>query len=140
MPIETRDLNGGLGVFFAGHGVITEKEYLDVFTKHLKQDDQKLRKYRYSFSDWTAVSKADISTKAVNLVASLCINAAEINPDIVLASVADQESMYGLTRMAQTLRDKTNWENEVFRNRQDAEAWIKARLKDKYGIDNPIFD
>jgi hypothetical protein len=140
MPIEIRDLNGGLGIFFAGHGVITEKEYLDVFTKHLKQDDHKLRKYRYSFADWTAVSKAEISTKAVNFIASLCISAAVVNPDIVLASVADQDSMYGLTRMAQTLRDKTNWENEVFRNRQDAEAWIKARLKDKYGIDNPAFD
>ena len=86
------------------------------------------------------ISKAEISTKAVNLIASLSISAAEINPDIVLASVADQDSMYGLTRVAKTLRDKTNWENEVFRNRQDAEAWIKVRLKDKYGIDNPIFD
>jgi hypothetical protein len=140
MPIEMRDLNGGLGVFFAGRGVITEKEYVDAFTKHLTQDDHKLRKYRYCFSDWTAVSKAEISTKAVNLIASLSISAAMVNPDVVLASVADQDSMYGLTRMAQTLRDKTNWENEVFRNRQDAEAWIKARVKEKYGIDDPAFD
>ena len=69
MPIEMRDLNGGLGVYFAGRGVITEKEYVDAFTKNLKQDDQKLRKYRYSFADWTAVSKAEISTKAVNFIA-----------------------------------------------------------------------
>ena len=58
----------------------------------------------------------------------------------VLASVAVQDNMYGLTRMVQKLRDKTNWGNEAFRNIQNAEALIKAKLKDKYGIDNPIFD
>ena len=38
------------------------------------------------------------------------------------------------------LRDKKNWGNEAFRDMQNAEALIKAKLKDKYGIDNPIFD
>ena len=140
MPIEVRYLNGGLGVFFAGHGVITGKEYIDVVTKHPEQDENKLKKYKYSFSDWTAVSKTEISTRAVNLTTSFCISAVLVNPDIFFAPVADQHSMYGLTRMAQTLRDKTNWEYEVFRNRQDAGAWIKARVKEKYGIDTPIFD
>ena len=28
MPIEVRDLNGGIGVFIAGHGVIKEKNIL----------------------------------------------------------------------------------------------------------------
>ena len=140
MPIEIRDVSDGLGVLFTGRGLITEKEYVDVFTKHLTQDSHKLKKYRYCFSDWTAVSKSYISTKAMNLIASLNISAGRVNPNVILASVADQDSMYGLSRMAQTLRNKTDWENEVFRNRQDAEAWIKARLEEKYGIADPILD
>ena len=140
MPIEIRDVSDGLGVLITGRGLITEKEYVDVLTKHLTQDSHKLKKYRYCFADWTAVSKAEISTKAINLIASLNISAGRVNPNVILASVADQDSMYGLSRMAQTLREKTDWENEVFRNRQDAEAWIKARLEEKYGIADAILD
>ena len=106
IPIEIRDVSDGLGVLITGRGLITEKEDVDVFTKHLTQDSRKLKKYRYCFADWTAVSKAEISTKAINLIASLNISAERVNPDVILASVADQDSMYGLSRMTQTLRDR----------------------------------
>ena len=42
------------------------------------------------------------------------------NPDIVIASVADQDIMFGLTRMAHELQDVTDNENEVFQYRQEA--------------------
>jgi hypothetical protein len=81
----------------------------------------------------------EIPTVAIKLIARLNIKAATVNPDVIIATVADQDIMYGLSRMAQTLRDDAAWENEVFRNRQDAEAWIKARVKQKYGIADPAF-
>jgi len=76
---------------------------------------------------------------AIERIAVVSKNAAAVNPDIVIATVADQDIMYGLSRMAQTLRDRTDLENDVFRNRQDAEAWIRERVKEKYGIDDPVF-
>jgi len=51
MPIEVKDLNGGVGVSITGRGVITEKEYVDALTKHLTLDSRKLRKYRYFLTD-----------------------------------------------------------------------------------------
>jgi hypothetical protein len=81
----------------------------------------------------------EIPTVAIKLIARFNIKAATVNPDVIIATVADQDIMYGLSRMAQTLRDDAAWENEVFRNRQDAEAWIKARVKQKYGIADPAF-
>ena len=38
MPVEIRDVSDGLGVLITGRGLNTEKEYVDVFTKHLTQD------------------------------------------------------------------------------------------------------
>ncbi|MFC1844448.1 hypothetical protein ACFLZ5_06615 [Thermodesulfobacteriota bacterium] len=140
MPILVRDVNGGLGVSILGWGEVTEKEYVDAFTKHLTQDSHKLIKYRYCIADWMTVTKVEIPTVAIKLIARLSKNAATVNPDVIIATVADQDIMYGLSRMAQTLRDDAEWENEVFRNRQEAEAWITARVKQKYGIENPTFD
>ena len=140
MHIEMRDLKDGVGLSITVRGVITEKEYLNAFSKHLTQDKHKLKKYRYCLSDWTAVTKEEIPTQAIEQIAKLCKSAALVNPDVVNATVADQDIIFGLARMAQTLRDGTNWENEIFRNRQDAEAWLKKRVKEKYGIDDLIFD
>jgi hypothetical protein len=139
MPIEIRDLNGGVGVAITGRGVITEKVYVDALTKHLTQDIHKFKQYRYCLTDWTAVSKVEIPTSAIERIAKLSKNVALVNPEAVIATVAGQDIMYGLSRMAQALRDGTDWENEVFRNRQDAEAWLKERVKEKYGIDDPTF-
>jgi hypothetical protein len=46
--------------------------------------------------------------------------------------------MLGLTRIARALRDGRDNENEVFQKRQEADEWLKAKVK-KYGITDPKF-
>ena len=85
MPIEVKEVNGGLGVTITARGVVTDAEYLDALGKHLTTDQETLKTYRYSLSDYTAVTKVDISAEAIRVVASLCTRAAKINPDPVIA-------------------------------------------------------
>ena len=114
MPIEANDLNGGLGVSFTARGVVTEDEYVDTLRKHLTQDKHKFEKYRYCIADWTEVSQMDVSTEAIKLIAWLSRKASTVNPYAIIATVADQDILYGLSRMAHTLRSETGWENEIF--------------------------
>jgi len=37
--------------------------------------------------------------------------------------------------MSETLIGEIGWEIMIFGSREDAEAWIKKRAKEKYGID-----
>jgi hypothetical protein len=137
MPIEVRDLDEGVGILIVGTGIVTDKEYVDAHKKYLMQDEDKLKKYRYSLSDYTGVTKAATSTEAITLIANLCKRVAKISPEaVVVAVVANQDMIYGLARMSQILMDETGWEHQVFRNREDAESWIKKRVKEKYGIDD----
>lgn len=76
----------------------------------------------------------DVPTEAINLVAQYCVEASRVNPDAVIAIIADQDLIYGLSRMFQVLAEETGWEIEIFRLRDDAEAWIKKRVKEKFGI------
>jgi len=134
MPIEIKDLDGGLGVLIFGTGVVSNDDYVDKHKKHLLQNKDKFNKYRYSLSDLTAVTEADISSESISLIAGLCRSAAKFNPYPVIAIIANQNLIYGLARMTEMLIDATGWEHEVFRNREDAESWIRERLKKKYGI------
>ena len=140
MPLEIKDVKDGLGFVILGSGVLTEHELVDGLKKHLTQDKEKFKKIRYTLTDYTALTEADISSKALELIAGFCIEAAYVNPEIIVAEVASQDFYYGLVRMSHALRDRHYWENAVFRNRQDAEDWIKQRVKEKYGIDDITFD
>lgn len=139
MPIKIKDVKEGLGSIFLGIGVLGKEEYIDAMRKHLTQDREKFQKYRYSLADWTGVTAADISSESIQLVAELCKKAAADNPNIIVGSVAGQDLAFGLTRMAHIRRDSAAWESKAFRNRVEAEAWIKQRVKEKYDIDNLTF-
>ena len=138
MPIEMKDLDNGLGVIVTGHRIVTENEYLDSYIKHLSQDRDKFLKYRYSLNDWAAVTEVEVSSNAIVQIAELCKHSANINPDIVVAHVATKDITFGLSRMWEFLSDETKWDIMVFRNRKDAEAWIRQKVKEKYGIGDLI--
>jgi hypothetical protein len=114
MPVEIKDLDDGLGTFIRGWGIVTEKELINALKKHLAQDKDKIKKYRYSLSDYSAITKAEISTETVKLRADILLSAANINPDIIVATVATEDYLYGLSRMGEILRSKANWEEMVF--------------------------
>jgi len=139
MSLEIRDINGGAGVLITGKGVVTEKEHVDAIIKHLMQDETKFRKYRYSLSDYTAVTEIVIPTEAIELIATYCERASKVNPKPVNALAADQDLIFGLSIMWQLLVEATDWETMVFRKREDAEAWITKKVKEKYGIDDVTF-
>jgi len=139
MPIEIKDSDGGLGNIIIGRGIVTEEELVDALKKHLTQDKDKFKQYRYSLSDYTATTKLEVSTQKIKLIAEYGKRAAIGNPEAIVAVVANQDLIYGLTRMWEALLAGTNWETMAFRNREDAEAWIKERVKERYGIDDLTF-
>lgn len=139
MPIDIKDLDGGVGVIITGQGFVTEKEWVDALVEHLTQDQNKFKKYRYSLSDYTAVTRIEISNEAIYKIAEYCESASKINPEPVIAIAASQDFMYGMARMWELIIDMTDWETMVFRNREDAEDWITEKVKGKYKIDNPKF-
>lgn len=140
MPIEIKDLDNGLGNIIIGQGIVTEEELFDAFKQYLTQDQEKFSKYRYSLSDYTAAKKLEISTQKVRQIAECCVRSSIVNPKAIVAVVADQDFIYALARMWEILSDGVRWETMVFRNREEAEAWIKKRAKKKYGIDDPKFN
>jgi hypothetical protein len=103
MPIEVRDVDGGLGNIIRGWGIV------------------------------------EVSTIAIKSIAPLHQRAWEFHPDAVVAIAADTDITYGLSRMWESLIDAISWETMVFRSRVDAEAWIKEKVKEYYGIDDLTF-
>lgn len=140
MAIEIRDTDNGIGNIITGHGSINSHEWLELLKNHLSQDKEKLRKYRYSLSDYTATCELDFSTPTIRIAAELCKKSAMINPNAIVAIAAGNDFSFGMSRMWETLASDTNWECMVFRSLDDAKTWISNRVNEKYGIDTLTFN
>lgn len=135
MPIGIEDTDGGLGNHIVGSGHITGEEYLAAMRAHLTQDAASFSRYRYSLIDFKEVAEIQISNAEIEEVVHLCREAAKVNPNPLLAIIAESDVLFGLARMYEALLSGTDWEVMVFRTTQGAENWIHARAKEKFGLD-----
>jgi len=135
MSIEIFDLDGGVGNIIIGSDIITDIEFVGKLENHLRQDKRKLQKYRYSIADYTAVKTSNVSRKAIEKVAKLCnFVASDLNSEVVFAAIANRDPIYGQLMMWELLASITNWEYMAFQKKEDAEIWIKERVKERFGI------
>ena len=140
MPVEINDCDGGLGNYILVRGVASAEEYVDAFKRHLEQDEEKFKKYLYSLCDYTGIRQFDISNPMVQQLADMSVRAMKINPDVIVAIVADQDLYFGLSRMFEALVFDKGWETYVFRSKEEALDWIREKVKEKFGIDNLTFN
>lgn len=140
MTVDIRDVDKGFGVHIVATGILADDEYIEAFREHLTQDPQKFKRYRFSLSDYTGVTKIAVSAAAVKGVARWCRTAAVVNPDIIVAVVAEQPLAYGLSRMWQMLSDVGQWEIQVFKSCASAKHWIAERVKQRWQITDITFE
>ena len=139
MPIEITDTDSGIGNIILGSGIITGGQYINAMTAHLSQDESKLIRYKYSLCDFSKTAEAGVTIDNIEHIVKLCRKAADINTDAVVALVGEKDGVFNLAKTWQFLFGDSNWEVQVFRSRENAEAWIKARIQEKHGIDDLSF-
>ena len=60
--------------------------------------------------------------------------AAAVNPDPLVAIVANSDIAYGLSRMYEALLSGTDWDVRVFRTRPEAVQWIREKAQEKFAL------
>jgi hypothetical protein len=139
MPITLEGSDGKLGSILTTWGTVNEKELFDKVEESIKREMVKPQKHKYHLSDHTAAEEFEFSAQGVKLLADICKAASQANPELVTATVARKDLIFGLSRMWESLSVDLDWEIMVFRNRDKAESWIRERVKDKFGIKDLTF-
>lgn len=85
----------------------------------------------YIIGDYSDVEKTTHSTEDMKLLGqTVAVDIMAYNPDIVLAVVAPKDLPYGLGRVFLAYTKEVE-KIALFRNREDAETWVKAKLNNK---------
>jgi len=145
MPIEIQDCDGGNGNIIASRGVVTDQMLIDILGKHLMQDNEKIKSYKYILLDHTALAKMDVTNETVESIADLCADTSRANPDPVVAMVTNVSMGAGIdlinrvSRLYALFINRSCWETMVFRTKSEAVRWLRGKVKEKFGIDDLTF-
>lgn len=137
MGIELKVTDDEQGVVLTYSGFISDGEYREAMLAHFAEPPESFQRYRYSISDFLAISEIDIETDTIALIAGQTAAAAEKNPDVVVAMVADKDLYFGLSRMWASMAEPLPWDMRVFRTREEADDWVRQRVQERFGIENP---
>jgi len=135
MPIDYRQVDGGLGNVITASDVVTEEEFIGFYKDFFSQDENRLANYRFGLSDYSAVTELHVNVEAVKRVVAMSTRTASIIPDTLVAICAPQTYVFGLARMWEIFLDVSHWETHVFKDRDEAVAWLRKRAREKCGID-----
>ena len=82
MPIEIIDCDDGIGNIILTRGVVTDQELIDSLERHLTQDKEKFKKYKFILIDHTALTKMNITNETVEFIAEIIADTSRVNPNV----------------------------------------------------------
>ena len=126
MTITINYLDNGLGIEIIATGTVTGHEIIE---KHKEiYNSENLSKQRYQIIDRTHCQKYIVSNEEVMQIAKIDKEAAKTNPNIIIAVISSTDVQYGISRVWQAYVSESTFVTKVFRDRKDAELWLKEQL------------
>lgn len=127
MPYKIDYLEDSGGVITTYWGELTEAEFVECTEAKFTTLDQRV-KYRYSISDFTAVTKLSISVDLLKSNALMSGYALDSIKDGYMAVVVNSDLIYGLGRQWKASTGNLDDRVAIFRSREEAEDWIEEKL------------
>jgi len=135
MPIDVKVLHDGAGILYLCHGTVTGKDFIEANKQILAFNDH-LKQIRYGLIDETEVADIHMSeSEMLTITAQDKKIASLVPPGAIVAVINNSDFAVGLARFWETFIEFTGWETMTFRNRWQAESWIKEKVKANFGID-----
>jgi len=127
MPYEIQYKNNDEGVITIYTGNVTDNDLLSAYNE-IASLNVNISKIKYSVSDFTLIDKYLITSECIRNQARLAVEVSKINPNLTVIVIAPNDVEYGTSRMWSVYSDKAGWDVRIFRNRDDANLWIKNNI------------
>jgi hypothetical protein len=129
MPVNVIQVGDG-GVIIRGEEVVTGRELIDS-NYFLYGFTEKIKTLKYQIVDTTQITEVIVSKDEITAAAGQDKRASEINPDLLIAFVANNDLISDLCRIWQAATDSSSIASMLFSNMESAHEWINGKLKDK---------
>lgn len=126
MPISLTFLEDG-GVLLKGTGKVKGEEIIAANDK-MYSDRESIASIKYQLCDFSELEKFEISNSEVETLANQDKRASQANPDMKIVIVADEDIVFGMSRMWEFESGFPESNSGVFRTMEEANLWLKKEL------------
>jgi DNA topoisomerase VI subunit B len=135
MSVQLEFVQEGLGVIFRCREEVSVQQFVDANQQLIAAITSK-KKLKYALIDLVGMFPMYVAPSEMEKIVQQDRQMAAMLPDgVIVALVAEQNVAYGLARMWEAFVAGINWETQSFRGEDEARAWIRERLKDKFKIE-----
>ncbi len=126
MPIEVSYSHEGAGVKFVGKGIITGEDLLEA-NAYSYRSAEVVQRIRYFYNDFLSADHTDITQDELRTSIQQDRAAAKHNKNVVVAIVAAEGLLFGMSRMYEILAEDIPWETFTTTCEEEAKFWIKKK-------------
>ena len=130
MPVSIKIADGGQGIVLTAQGYLTIQEVSQANLDFFEQYAQEFLSCRYWLVDGSQIEATDGDFAQIHRLASIHIQASNVNPELVFAVYSTKDYVLGLARMWKMLAEATGWEIRIFRSAEDAKVWIRSSVNE----------
>ncbi len=126
MTIEVNFLDNGIGIEIIASGIVTGDEIIEAQKEIYHADN--LNKQKYQIIDRTDCKKYQVYAEEIQVIADMDNDAADKNPNIIIAVVAPTTLQFGMTKMWQAYLKNDCFITKIFHDRKSADRWINTYI------------
>lgn len=129
MPIRLIYEPDGVGVVVKGSGIVDATEIQRCNDQMYAAD--RIHKLRSQLYDFREVTKFDLSSDDMRMLADQDKAAASQNPNLAIAIVGNNDLMFGLAKMWEVFVSEASLKANVFRTLKEARDWLEEHAERK---------
>jgi len=138
VPISIEGRQDGVGIIYHCYGHMTIGDFFQAGNGFLAYPEE-IKKWRYAIVDLTSAGNMQISSDEIRSVVEQNKRIASIaHAGVILAVAAPRDLGFGLSRMWEILMEQIGWETMTFRSLEEADDWVRHRVKQKFDLEIPL--
>jgi len=135
VPIDLEFTDDGFGVIYRCEGKLNSDHFLYA-NNRLLEHPERIQKLKYAIVDASSMepfyfppSEMERIVQQDQQIASLAV------PGLIVALVATQYTVLGLTRMWEAFVAGMDWNTRSFLSLTDAQTWVRLKVKERFNVD-----
>jgi len=130
MSYSTEVIDAGKGILHIGRDTVSGNELLASANRILDMVKKGFSP-SYAITDLGEVVDFHVTAEEIRLNAEINISISKYLPRARIAIIASRNHIYGIARMWEAYAQRTGWAIRVFRDKNEALAWVKAEISDE---------
>ena len=126
MGFNLKYIDDGKGIEAIATSKVSKSDFINACNETFNQEN--INNHLYQIVDLSQCDSFELSSSDINELTLLAINASKQNSCIIIAFIAPNDLVFGMSRMYESYSYESGFKIKVFREKEAGESWVQSLL------------